>query len=31
LGAKIIERREFLHMLHLSLQHPTKHGLWNIF
>ncbi|KTC90064.1 leucyl/phenylalanyl-tRNA--protein transferase [Fluoribacter dumoffii] len=29
LGAKIIHRKEFLHMLGQSLEHPTKQGLWN--
>ncbi|KTD03503.1 leucyl/phenylalanyl-tRNA--protein transferase [Fluoribacter gormanii] len=30
LGAKIIDRREFLHMLYQSLEHPTKKGSWNV-
>ncbi|MCW8397666.1 leucyl/phenylalanyl-tRNA--protein transferase [Legionella sp. PATHC038] len=30
LGAKIIERKEFLHLLRQSLEHPTKQGSWNI-
>ena len=29
LGAKIISRRHFLHMLQLSLAHPDKIGLWH--
>lgn len=28
LGAKVIGRREFLHLLEKSLQHPTKLGNW---
>ncbi|KTD41535.1 leucyl/phenylalanyl-tRNA--protein transferase [Legionella parisiensis] len=30
LGAKVIERKEFLHLLSQSLEHPTKQGPWNI-
>ncbi|QLZ68797.1 leucyl/phenylalanyl-tRNA--protein transferase [Legionella sp. PC1000] len=30
LGAKVIERKEFLHLLSQSLEHPTKQGQWNI-
>ncbi|WP_454782542.1 leucyl/phenylalanyl-tRNA--protein transferase [Legionella sp. WA2022007384] len=30
LGAKIVERREFLHMLYQSLEHPTKKGSWDL-
>ncbi len=30
MGAKVISRREFLHMLSQSLEHPTKEGSWNI-
>ncbi|PWY56243.1 leucyl/phenylalanyl-tRNA--protein transferase [Legionella qingyii] len=30
LGAKIIDRREFLHMLYQSLEHPTKKGSWRV-
>lgn len=29
LGAKIIGRGEFLHLLERSLEHPTKQGLWH--
>lgn len=29
LGAKIISRKEFLHILNKSLEHPTKKGTWN--
>jgi len=29
LGAKIISRKHFLHLLQLNLQHPTKIGLWS--
>lgn len=28
LGAKIISRKHFLHLLHLALEHPTKLGVW---
>jgi leucyl/phenylalanyl-tRNA--protein transferase len=30
LGAKIIGREEFLYLLDLALEHPTKQGLWNL-
>lgn len=30
LGAKIIGREEFLYLLDLALEHPTKLGLWNL-
>ncbi|MFA6947314.1 MAG: leucyl/phenylalanyl-tRNA--protein transferase [Pedobacter sp.] len=29
LGAKIINRSEFLRLLHLSLEYPTKQGVWH--
>lgn len=29
LGAKIISRKEFLHLLHLSLEHPNKTEKWD--
>ena len=28
LGAKVVSRKQFLHILQLTLQHPTKIGLW---
>lgn len=30
-GAKIISRKEFLHLLNQSLEYPTKQGLWKYF
>ena len=30
LGAKVIARREFLHLLDLSLENPDKKGIWSI-
>jgi leucyl/phenylalanyl-tRNA---protein transferase len=29
MGAKIISRKQFLHLLHLTLQHPNKIGQWS--
>lgn len=30
LGARIMARKEFLYLLRLSLEHPSKQGLWHI-